>query len=140
MVFRAYQWKRNAEIPLRTSVRNRIMSSVPELTVYSGSAPRKVKFPYLILGEAGHEEFCTKTTEGDSIRLTFHIYTKEAGYDQINDIWGKILTAFGIPMQVDDNWQIVSAGLESGSNVFRQGWDVSHGVMYLRFKLWDTTN
>lgn len=138
MVFSAYQWKRSAEIPLRVSVGNRISNNLDILT-YNGTAPINCKYPYALLGEAGREEFCTKVDEGDSIRLTIHIYCKEPGYDQVNALTDLLLKAFRVPLQIDSNWQIIYVGLESGCITFRQGGDISHAVLYVRFKMWDTS-
>lgn len=130
--------KRSAEIPLRTAFGNRLWNTL-QIPVYSGTAPNNAAYPYVIMGEADEEEFCTKVSEGDAIRIKVHIYTEEPGTDLANYYKDLVLKALSVPLQLEDNWQVVYAGLESGSGTFRQGFDVSHAVLYIQFKMWDTS-
>jgi hypothetical protein len=135
MVNKPFVWEHSAELALRRVLNKRLSDEV-SCPVYNGNAPRNKNFPYMIIGESTENEFFTKLSNGSELVITFHIYTMEDGYDEIDGLKGQLFSALsGAPFMFGDpNWKLVSHGLD-GSRKFRFDATKAHAIVYFRFKM-----
>ena len=134
MVFKQDIWKHSSEIPLRKSLYSALGAGV-SAKVWNGNAPNNYPFPYVVIGESiTGKEFVTKTSEGEELVITVHIFTQEEGYDLIDELTDETLKAVStMSNELGEGWTIVYTTLDAGSRKWRYAVDKAQKILYLRF-------
>jgi hypothetical protein len=138
MVFNPSLVKHSSELALRRSLK-RVLESGVNADIFNGTVPTDYKeYPTLVIGESTNGvEFVTKGNEGEELIITFHIYTEEEGYDQLDQLTEETLVALsGLPMapnMLDSHWMIVKASIEAGSRKWHYAEDKAQKILYVRF-------
>jgi hypothetical protein len=135
MVFKQTLVKHSSEIPLRRALYKTVSDNV-NVRVYNGGAGKNALFPYIIIGESRNgSEFDTKTSEGEELVITIHIHTEEYGYDKVDNLTEGVLAALSnMPVDLNDNWCIVSQEVDAGSRKWKYAVDKAQKILYIRYK------
>jgi hypothetical protein len=158
MVLKPFILKRTMEAPLRRALMLAMEPAVNAITVkgvkvplFQGSAHPNEPYPYAVIGESIDEPSPgTKTSEEDSRRIMFHVYTEEDGYDLAHTIKDAMLAVFSQGKQPfnlnaeDPTWNLYSIELLPGGRSLRvdppTGPRYAHVVWSMRFDAQDLKN
>jgi hypothetical protein len=134
MVFNAPFVKHSSEHALRTQL-NKVLSGGVNADVFNGTAPTEHDDPTVVIGESTTAaEFVTKANEGEELIITIHIYTKEEGYDQLDQLKEETLVALSaLPDHLDEHWCIVKYNIDPGSRRWHYAADKAQQILYVRF-------
>ena len=67
--------------------------------------------------------------------MTVHIYTREDGYDKLDEIKAQVIRAIsGPPMPMSTDWSLFFWGVD-GSRQYRFNAELAHCVITFRFKM-----
>ncbi|MDQ1003966.1 hypothetical protein QFZ28_004366 [Neobacillus niacini] len=129
---------KTALLQLQTSLYNRLSNDSNLLSKVTGvydAVPKNQSYPYIALGEDTASDWSTKTTIGEEITHTLHIWSRYDGKKEAKEIMNLILESLSQPLSIEGGFFIDFSKVEL-MEVFDDPDGITrHGVMRLRFRI-----
>lgn len=129
---------KTALLPLQISLFNRLSNDADlskKVTGVFDSMPKNQSYPYISLGEDTANDWSTKTTTGEEITHTLHVWSRYDGKKEVKEIMNLILEAFSQPLSLDSGFIVEFSTVELMEVLNDPDGITRHGVMRLRFKI-----
>jgi hypothetical protein len=99
----------NASHALRAAIVTALRASSPLTTLLGGAkiydeAPPNVAFPYITMGDSYSTNWSTDTDYGEEHRLIMHVWSREGGKQEAEEIAGELLQLLDdMPLSLHDH-------------------------------------
>jgi hypothetical protein len=127
---------KTALLSLQTSLYNRLDNDANLMQKVKGvfdAVPKDQLFPYISLGEDTVTDYSTKTTSGEEITHTLHVWSRYNGKKEAKEIMSLILESLSQPLSIEGGFFIEFSKTEMMEVLDDPDGITRHGVMRLRF-------
>ena len=129
---------KTALLPLQTSLFNRLSNDTVLLDKVKGvfdAVHKDQAYPYISLGEDTVSDWSTKTTVGEELTHTLHVWSRYQGKKETKEIMNLILASLTQPLSLEGGFFIEFSKVELMEVFDDPDGLTRHGVMRLRFRI-----
>lgn len=132
---------KTALLSLQTSIYNRLSNDISLSSKVKGvfdAVSTNQEFPYITLGEDTSSDWSTKTSVGEEITHTLHIWSRYKGKKEVKEIMNLILQSMTLPLSLEGGFLVELSKIEFMEVLNDPDGITRHGVMRIRFRISQT--